>query len=141
MLFCNRCLHTDRRRHIDPGLDWFLKAAELLKNSKLTYTRPVCGAFMDFLGMPYARSNIPPMNIVIDILHREACIPGDGSTPLTMIHSYDAATLVAKLLGVDEWSEFSFCNGDDTTLSEVLRIAEEIRGRYLFLAQYTTHSN
>ncbi|KAK4913057.1 hypothetical protein LTR66_017240, partial [Elasticomyces elasticus] len=45
-----------------------------------------------------------------------------------MTYSYDAATLVAKLLEVDEWSEFSFCNGDDTTLSEVLRIAEEICG-------------
>ncbi|KAJ6092444.1 hypothetical protein N7467_004413 [Penicillium canescens] len=118
----------EERRHIDPGLDWFLMAAELLKNSKLTYTRPVCGAFMDFLGMPYARSNIPPMNIVIDVHNREACIPGDGNTPITMIYSYDAATLVAKLLDVDEWSEFSFCNGDDTTLSKVLRIAEEIRG-------------
>ncbi|KAJ5761830.1 uncharacterized protein N7511_005212 [Penicillium nucicola] len=120
--------HTGRRRHIDPGIDWFLEAANILKNSSLTYTRPVCGAFMDFLGMPHARSNIAPMNIVVDVLNRQACIPGDGNTPITMIYSYDAATLVAKLLEVDEWSEFSFCNGDDTTLSEVLKIAEEICG-------------
>ncbi|KAJ5366617.1 hypothetical protein N7541_000558 [Penicillium brevicompactum] len=118
----------EERRHIDPGIDWFLEAANLLKDSNLTYTRPVCGAFMDFLGMPHARSNIAPMNIVVDVLNRQACIPGDGNTPITMIYSYDAATLVAKLLEVDEWSEFSFCNGDDTTLSEVLRIAEEICG-------------
>ncbi|OQD60795.1 hypothetical protein PENPOL_c020G07497 [Penicillium polonicum] len=118
----------EERRHIDPGVDWFLEAANLLKHSKLTYTRPVCGAFMDFLGMPYARSNIAPMNIVVDVLNREAYIPGDGNTPITMIYSYDAATLVAKLLEVDEWSEFSFCNGDDTTLSEVLRIAEDVCG-------------
>ncbi|CAG7917053.1 unnamed protein product [Penicillium olsonii] len=118
----------EERRHVDPGLDWFLEAAELLKNSKLTYTRPVCGAFMDFLGIPHARSNIAPMNIAVDVQNREACIPGDGNIPITMIYSYDAATLVAKLLEVDEWSEFSFCNGDDTTLSEVLRTAEELCG-------------
>ncbi|KAF3002362.1 hypothetical protein E8E15_001141 [Penicillium rubens] len=45
-----------------------------------------------------------------------------------MIHSYDAATLVAKLLEAEEWSEFSFCNGEDLTLSEVLKVAEEVRG-------------
>ncbi|CAI7614863.1 unnamed protein product [Penicillium discolor] len=118
--------HTGRKRDIDPGIDWFLEAANILKNSNLIYTRPVCGAFMDFLGMPHARSNIAPMNIVVDVLNRQACIPGDGNTPITMIYSYDAATLVAKLLEVDEWSEFSFCNGDDTTISEVLRIVEEI---------------
>ncbi|KAJ6118921.1 hypothetical protein N7471_013541 [Penicillium samsonianum] len=49
---------------------WFLEASNLLKYSKLTYTRPVCGAFMDFLGMPYARSNIALMNIVVDVLNR-----------------------------------------------------------------------
>ncbi|KAJ5847158.1 hypothetical protein N7455_011115 [Penicillium solitum] len=129
------------RRHIDPGIDWFLEAANILKNSNLIYTRPVCGAFMDFLGMPHARSNIAPMNIVVDVLNRQAYIPGDGNTPITMIYSYDAATLVAKLLEVDEWSEFSFCNGDDTTLSEVLRIAEEICGKYSFLEQYAVCSN
>lgn len=133
--------HIGRRRHIDPGIDWFLEAANILKNSKLTYTRPVCGAFMDFLGMPHARSNIAPMNIVVDVLNRQACIPGDGNTPITMIYSYDAATLVAKLLEVDEWSEFSFCNGDDTTLSEVLRTAEEICGEYSFLKRYEVCSN
>ncbi|KAI2669700.1 hypothetical protein LCP963914a_9888 [Penicillium roqueforti] len=119
---------SEERRDIDPGVDWFLTAADLLKSSRLTYTRPVCGVFMDFLGMPYSQSNIPPMNIVVDVLNREAHLPGDGNSPLTMIHSYDAATLVAKLLEAEEWSEFSFCNGEDTTLSEVLKVAEEVRG-------------
>ena len=141
LFLCLKLTHTGRRRHIDPGIDWFLEAANILKNSNLTYTRPVCGAFMDFLGMPHARSNIAPMNIVVDVLNRQACIPGDGNTPITMIYSYDAATLVAKLLEVDEWSEFSFCNGDDTTLSEVLRIAEETCGEYSFLERYAVCSN
>jgi nucleoside-diphosphate-sugar epimerase len=70
------------------------------------------------------------MQIVLDVLHREACIPGDGNVPISMIYSFDAATLVAKLLEVEEWSELTICNGDDTTLAEVLRIAEDICGKF-----------
>ncbi|KAJ5110432.1 hypothetical protein N7532_000967 [Penicillium argentinense] len=119
----------EERKYIDPGIDWFLTAANALKESDLKFTRPVCGAFMDFLGLPHARSNIPPWNIAVDVLNREACIPGDGSTPLTMIYSYDAGTFVAKLLELDEWPEFSFCAGEDTSLGEALRLAEEVCGQ------------
>ncbi|KAF2994313.1 hypothetical protein E8E15_000053, partial [Penicillium rubens] len=31
---------SEERRDIDPGVDWFLTAADLLKSSRLTYTRP-----------------------------------------------------------------------------------------------------
>ncbi|KAJ5087967.1 hypothetical protein N7456_011583 [Penicillium angulare] len=125
--------HTkEERKNIDPGVDWFLSAADILKESRLTYTRPVCGAFMDLLGTgsPRMKSHIPPMTIAVDVLNREACIPGNGSNTITMIYSYDAATLIAKLLELDdsEWSEFSFCAGVDTTLSEVLKTAEEVCG-------------
>ena len=81
------------------------------------------------------------MNIAVDVQNREACIPGDGNIPITMIYSYDAATLVAKLLEVDEWSEFSFCNGDDTTLSEVLRMAEELCGMFSSLKLHAFYAN
>ncbi|CAI7575800.1 unnamed protein product [Penicillium pancosmium] len=116
------------RKNIDPGVDWFITAANLLKNSSLKYTRPVCGAFMDFMGAPRARSNITPNTIAIDVYNREACIPGDGTARITLIYSYDAATLIAKLLELDEWSEFSFCNGEDTTLGQALKEAEEVCG-------------
>ncbi|KAJ5216724.1 uncharacterized protein N7469_011589 [Penicillium citrinum] len=116
------------RKDVDPGVDWFLTAADFLKNSNLQYTRPVCGAFMDFMGTPRVRSNITPNTIAIDCYKREACIPGDGSAKITMIYSYDAATLIAKLLELDEWTEFSFCNGEDTTLGQALKDAEEVLG-------------
>ncbi|KAJ5459303.1 hypothetical protein N7530_011247 [Penicillium desertorum] len=118
----------EERKDIDPGVDWFLAAAKLLKSTSLTYTRPVCGAFMDFMGAPRARSNIVPNTIAIDVFNREACIPGDGSARITMIYSYDAATLIAKLLELDEWTEFSFCDGEDTTLGQALKDAEEVCG-------------
>jgi nucleoside-diphosphate-sugar epimerase len=122
-------LSDSRRKNIDPGVDWFITAANLLKNSSLKYTRPVCGAFMDFMGAPQARSNITPNTIAIDVYNREACIPGDGTARITLIYSYDAATLIAKLLELDEWSEFSFCNGEDTTLGQALKEAEEVCGK------------
>ena len=83
---------------------------------------------MDFLGIPHAKSNIPPMTIAVDVLNREACMPGDGTAPITMIYSYDAATLVAKMLEVDDWPEFTFCNGEDTTLGKCLEIGEKLCG-------------
>ncbi|KAJ5733505.1 hypothetical protein N7493_002291 [Penicillium malachiteum] len=118
----------EQRRNIDPGVDWFLTAADLLKKSRLNFTRPVCGAFMDFVGIPHAKSNVPPMTIAVDVLNREACMPGDATNTITMIYSYDAATLVAKMLEVEDWPEFTFCNGEDTTLGKVLELAEEITG-------------
>lgn len=68
------------------------------------------------------------MTIAVDVLNREACIPGDGTAPITMIYSYDAATLVAKMLEVDDWPEFTFCNGEDTTLGKCLKIGEKLCG-------------
>ncbi|KAJ5637145.1 hypothetical protein N7490_007024 [Penicillium lividum] len=120
---------SEERKEVDPGVKWFLDAADLLKTTKLIWTRPICGAFMDFIGLPCTRSNMPRMQIVLDVLHREACLPGDGNVPICMIYSFDAMTLVAKLLEVEEWSEITVCNGDDTTLAEVVRIAEEICGQ------------
>lgn len=78
---------------------------------------------------------MPRMQIVLDVLHREACLPGDGNVPICMIYSFDAMTLVAKLLEVEEWSEITICNGDDTTLAEVVRIAEEICGKLMSFSQ------
>ncbi|KAJ5673773.1 hypothetical protein N7462_009212 [Penicillium macrosclerotiorum] len=116
------------KRHIDPGVGWFLEAADLLKKTNLTYTRPVCGAFMDFLGAPHMRSNIPPIPIAVDVLNREAYIPGDGNAILTMIYSYDAATFIAKLLELDDWPEISYCAGEDITFNQVVQLAEEVCG-------------
>lgn len=72
------------------------------------------------------------LHSVVDVFSREACILGDGSARITMIHSYDAAILVAKLLELDNWSESSVCDGEDTTPGQALKEAEEICGRCLF---------
>ncbi|KAH8692251.1 hypothetical protein BGW36DRAFT_387288 [Talaromyces proteolyticus] len=109
---------------IDPGVKWWLKAAQRLKNSGLQYTRIFFGAFMDFLGLPNVRTNIKSLHVsLIDTVKGRALVPGDGSAIWSLTYSYDAATFIVKLLDLDEWPEYSCCVGDDidfiTTMKEV----------------------
>ncbi|PYH32688.1 uncharacterized protein BO87DRAFT_398541 [Aspergillus neoniger CBS 115656] len=81
----------------DPSIKYWLDAAELLKKTKLQYTRVCPGVLMDYWGMPRVRTNIHQHIIGIDILDLE------------------------------EWPEFSIFAGDDTTYNELLKLAEEAR--------------
>ncbi|KAJ5108939.1 hypothetical protein N7456_005614 [Penicillium angulare] len=113
---------------IDPSIQYWLDAANRLKQSSLEYTRVIPGFFMDYWGMPHARTNLQPYTFGINIAEREAAIPGDGNDVICMTYTYDMADYVVKALDLDDWPEFSVVVGDEVTYNQILKMAEEFTG-------------
>ncbi|KAM5441868.1 hypothetical protein MferCBS31731_003130 [Microsporum ferrugineum] len=114
--------------HITPGVQFYIDATNALKKSNLQYTRIFPGYFMDYWGMPNIRSRLKPLTYGVDIANCRAIIPGDGNNVITMTYSYDMAKFIAKLLGREEWPEFGYMGGEDTTFNKLLSLGEEFRG-------------
>ncbi|OOF99367.1 hypothetical protein ASPCADRAFT_203135 [Aspergillus carbonarius ITEM 5010] len=114
---------------VDPSIQYWLDAAELLQKSGLSYTRITPGIFMDYWGMPKVRTNLQPYVIGIDVANCWAAIPGDGNDKLSVTYTYDMATFIVKLLDLEEWPEFSVFVGDEITYNELLKLAEQVRGK------------
>ena len=114
---------------MDPTTQWWLDAVDGLKQSKLQYTRFATGFFMDYWGMPHVKSNLAPFTFGIDMQNGQAAIPGDGNVPLSLTYSRDLARFVVRTLDLDEWPGFSIGVGDDLTFNQMLRLAEEARGK------------
>lgn len=87
---------------------------------------------MDYWGMPYVKTNLRPFHWVIDMVNCKAAIPGDGEDLVTLTYSVDMARFMVKALDLDEWPEFSIVGGDDISLNQFLKLAEEIRGPFPF---------
>ncbi|KAH1506281.1 hypothetical protein KXX06_008961, partial [Aspergillus fumigatus] len=113
---------------VDPSIQHWLDAAELLQKSHLQYTRVIPGFFMDYWGMPVVRTNLTPYIFGINIQHCQAAIPGDGNDVICMTYTYDMAAFLIRLLDVADWPEFSIMVGDEVTYNQLLEMAEEIRG-------------
>ncbi|ROT36480.1 nmrA-like family protein [Sodiomyces alkalinus F11] len=103
-------------------------AAAALKKTGLQYTRVVVGFLMDYWGMPHIPSDMAPGVWAVDVANKRAAMPGTGNEPLTLTYSVDMAGFIARLLEVDEWPELSIISGSDTTLNELIAIAEKVRG-------------
>lgn len=117
---------------MDPSVQYWIDAAELLASSPLQYTRIATGFFVDYLGMPYVETNMDPFTWVMDIYGRRAAIPGDGEQLISLTHTVDLARYVVKLLEIAEdggqWDEWSIVVGEDISFNEVLKLAERVRG-------------
>jgi nucleoside-diphosphate-sugar epimerase len=122
---------------VDPSIQWWLDAADRLKTSSLKYTRVIPGFFMDYWGMPNAKTNLSPYTFGIDISSGTAAIPGDGNDVICMTYTYDMATYLVKALDLDEWPEFSIIVGDQVTYNQLLAMAEEITDKK-FIVSYDT---
>ncbi|GIJ98293.1 hypothetical protein Aspvir_000409 [Aspergillus viridinutans] len=108
---------------IDPSIQHWLDAAELLQKSHLQYTRVIPGFFMDYWGMPVVHTNLTPCTFGINIQHCQAAIPGDGND------RFWSDYWMLRLLDVEDWPEFSIVVGDEVTYNQLLEMAEEIRGQ------------
>lgn len=65
-----------------------------------------------------------------DLANRRAIVPADSDYRLTLTTIQDLARVVDEALGFeDEWPEVGGITGSSTTSSEIIRIAESIRGR------------
>ncbi|OJJ31616.1 hypothetical protein ASPWEDRAFT_72512 [Aspergillus wentii DTO 134E9] len=122
-------IQTEDLLPIDSSIKFWLDAAAALKKSSLQYTRVVPGFFMDYWGMPNVRTNIDPLTFGINIAKGQAAIPGDGNDVISMTYTYDMAKVLVRALDLEEWPEFSVIVGQDVTYNQLLRWAEEIRGK------------
>lgn len=114
---------------VDPSIQYWLDAADRLKSSSLKYTRVIPGFFMDYWGMPHAKTNLHPYIFGINIADGVAAIPGDGNDIICMTYTYDLAHYMVKLLELEDWPEFSVFVGAPVTYNEILAIAEDIKGK------------
>ncbi|KAE8356397.1 hypothetical protein BDV28DRAFT_110553 [Aspergillus coremiiformis] len=122
-------IQTEDLLAIDPTIQYWLTAAKSLQQSSLQFTRVIPGFFMDYWGMPVARTNLQPFTFGIDIAGCQAAIPGDGNDVICMTYTYDMAAFIVRLLDEEEWPEFSIMVGDHTTYNQLLQLAEQIRGK------------
>ncbi len=79
--------------------------------------------------MPVVQSHMRPLTMVLDIANDAAAILGSGNVPVTFTHTRDVAKFVAASLDLDEWDRETFVTGEKVTLNELLRLAEEAKGK------------
>ncbi|KAM0208117.1 hypothetical protein ACHAQI_007126 [Fusarium lateritium] len=114
--------HADAQMRID--------AVNLLRSSHLEFTRFVFGWMLDTWNPLRAKTHMPPMTWVLDFDHQRARIPGDGNTPLTVLHSFDIAKFTAALINDEnKWPEISAFSGDRITFNEMVALAERTTGK------------
>lgn len=106
-----------------------LRAAKVLAESGLTYTRVANGMFMDYLGLPNIESHLRPFNWALNVPARSAAIPGTGNEKFTVTYSKDLARFLDRLVDKAEWPEWSIISGADTSLNELVTLAEKITGK------------
>lgn len=112
-----------------PAAQWWLDAAAALRNTRMQFTRIVFGWVLDHYGMPHVKSNMKPVKYALDFDSHQAAIPGDGETPITLLHSVDLAKYIAAMLEQENWPEVSAFVGDRMSWGEMVRVAERVTGK------------
>jgi nucleoside-diphosphate-sugar epimerase len=112
-----------------PAAQWWIDAADALRNSHLRFTRIMLGWTLDHYGIPHVPSNLKPFSYAIDFHKRRAAIPGDGTSPVAFLHTNDLAKYITALLEQDNWPEFSSFAADRMSWGELLALAEELTGK------------
>ncbi|KAF7177894.1 hypothetical protein CNMCM7691_006370 [Aspergillus felis] len=105
-----------------------LAATQKLRSTSLEYTLVSNGFFLDYYGLPKAKSYLQPFVFAVDMANNAATIPGSGDTPVVFTHTFDVANFVAALVGHADWPERSIIIGDKKTWNDFVAIAEEIKG-------------
>ncbi|OCK84255.1 NAD(P)-binding protein [Lepidopterella palustris CBS 459.81] len=110
-------------------VDYKVQAVEKLEASPLNFTRFIVGFFLDYSGYPHFKTYLPHMAIVLDIPNAVAAIPGDGEVPVVFTLTRDVGKFVAASLDLEKWEPKSVIVGDRLTLNQLLKYAEEARGK------------
>ena len=105
---------------------------EAVRRSGLEYTVFEIGIFMNTLasGTPGV-GHLPPVKFIFDVEGCRATIPGDGSAHIVYTRVEDVGRFVAASLDLEAWTEVSQIRGDRKTYNEVIKLAEEARGKRL----------
>ncbi|OHW90185.1 NmrA-like family protein [Colletotrichum incanum] len=99
-----------------------------LRTKNLEYTRVVNGFFLDYYGMPHYKTHLQPWINFVNLEKKWAVIPGDGSAKANFITSQDMARYISRLMDLSKWSKVSSIVAETLSISELLALAEEIRG-------------
>ncbi|KAL4952041.1 hypothetical protein BDW69DRAFT_195986 [Aspergillus filifer] len=86
-----------------PQLKDYFAAIDTLKESGLEWTVSHCGILPDYYGRPGSKTQMKHNNVVIDLDHNVAAIPGDGNMPVTFTYTIDLAKVVGDTL---IWNDF-----------------------------------
>ncbi|TEA19650.1 Oxidoreductase BOA1 [Colletotrichum sidae] len=111
-----------------PMAKYTFEAIDELDGTDLEYTRVVNGFFLDYYGMPHWKTHLHPWINFVNVEKKWAVIPGDGSAKANFITTQDMARFIARLMELDKWSKVSSIVADTLSISEVLEIAERVRG-------------
>jgi hypothetical protein len=99
-----------------------------LRKTGLEWTRFHNGYFLDYYGIPYIKTYLSSFSFAIDMTHKMAAIPGSGDDIISFTYTKDLAKFVLASLDLPKWEEATSCYGDQMTLHEFVKIAEEVTG-------------
>lgn len=92
---------------------------------------------MDYLGTPHLKSHLGVYTLHIDIPSRAAAIPGSGDERIAFTLSWDLARFVEAALGMPRWERELYCYSDVKSYNQIVRIAEDVTGRYCWTVDVT----
>ncbi|KAJ4296451.1 hypothetical protein N0V90_006496 [Kalmusia sp. IMI 367209] len=98
--------YTEEVATFHPAARYWLDAAAALRTSHLHFTRIVFGWTLDHYGLPRVHSYMKPFRYVLDFDARRAAVPGDGTQPVSFLHTADLARYVGAVVdGEGAWPE------------------------------------
>jgi uncharacterized protein YbjT (DUF2867 family) len=103
---------------------------EKVKASGIEYTLFDTGIFMDYFASPQRASPSLRNQICgVDFNKCEANFVGTGDDPLTLTRGEDVGRFIAAALELDKWDEELEMAGSQTTLNELVKLGEQVRGK------------
>ncbi|KAF6815146.1 NmrA-like family protein [Colletotrichum plurivorum] len=105
-----------------------LRAAKVLAKSGLTFTRVASGMFLDYFGLPNIPSHLRAFQWGLNVPARTAAVPGTGNEQFSVTYSKDLARFLDRLVDETEWPEWSIISGADTSMNELVGLAEKVTG-------------
>lgn len=105
------------------------QSLEVLRKTNLEWTQFHNGLFLDYYGMPHIESYLNRLVVFVDIAHRTATIPGTGDELINLTYTKDLAKFVVAALTLDKWDEVLHVYSDQTSVKQIIQLAEEATGK------------
>ncbi|VUC36294.1 unnamed protein product [Clonostachys rosea] len=123
----------EERLPYGPRAEFLRAEAELSAHPQLTYSLVRCGFFMDYLGLPYASTNLHPLYCLVDLAAGKAVLPGEGNDRVVFTHTRDVGKFVAMLLGLEasKWPKEASISGQRITTNELVDLFDKVTGKLL----------
>jgi nucleoside-diphosphate-sugar epimerase len=112
-------------------------------NKVIEYTLFQPGLFLDYLAFPYkTAAHLTPLNTMVDFQNRRAIIVEDHDAIMTFTTVKDLAAVVARAIDYDgEWPTIGGISGNRIPISQIIKIAEKVRGLFYLIRHYSSYSH